>query len=84
MIHDLEKIDNSNLNINYDICIVGAGAAGITLANKLSGKGLKVILCEAGSKEYTEVSQKNYAGKIIVKKIKNPLNIYDTFKYLTK
>ena len=64
MIHDLEKIDNSNLNINYDICIVGAGAAGITLANKLSGKGLKVILCEAGSREYTEVSQKNYAGKI--------------------
>ena len=64
MIHDLEKIDNTNLNINYDICIVGAGAAGITLANKLSDKGLKVILCEAGSKEYTEVSQKNYVGKI--------------------
>ena len=49
MIHDLEKIDNNFLNTNYDICIVGAGAAGITLANKLSDKGLNVILCEAGS-----------------------------------
>ena len=64
MIHDLEKIDNNFLNTNYDICIVGAGAAGITLANKLSDKGLNVILCEAGSDEYSEVSQKNYIGKI--------------------
>jgi len=64
VIHDLEKIDNNFLNTNYDICIVGAGAAGITLANKLSDKGLNVILCEAGSDEYSEVSQKNYIGKI--------------------
>ena len=64
MIHDLEKTDYNNLNINYDICIVGAGAAGITLANKLSDNELKVILCEAGSEDYTEISQKNYIGKI--------------------
>jgi choline dehydrogenase-like flavoprotein len=31
-----------------DVCIVGAGAAGITLACELDGSGLKVILLEAG------------------------------------
>jgi len=31
-----------------DICIVGAGAAGITLACELDGSGLKIIVLEAG------------------------------------
>ena len=31
-----------------DICIVGAGAAGITLACELEGSGLKIIVLEAG------------------------------------
>jgi choline dehydrogenase-like flavoprotein len=33
---------------HVDVCIVGAGAAGITLACELDGCGLKVILLEAG------------------------------------
>jgi choline dehydrogenase-like flavoprotein len=33
---------------NIDVCIVGAGAAGITLACELDGCGLKVTLLEAG------------------------------------
>jgi choline dehydrogenase-like flavoprotein len=37
----------SNLH-NIDVCIVGAGAAGITLACELDGCGLKVVLLEAG------------------------------------
>ena len=37
----------SNLD-NVDVCIVGAGAAGITLACELDGCGLKVLLLEAG------------------------------------
>lgn len=64
MIYDLENFNESNIDINYDICISGAGAAGITLAIKLSEFGFKVILCEAGSDDYTEISQKNYVGKI--------------------
>ncbi len=64
MIHDLETLNKDNIDINHDVCIIGAGAAGITIANKLSDAGLKVILCEAGSDEYTEVSQNNYIGKV--------------------
>ncbi len=30
------------------VCIVGAGAAGITLANELDGAGFRVLLIEAG------------------------------------
>ena len=32
---------------NYDVCVIGAGAAGITLALELSAAGQKVLLCEA-------------------------------------
>ena len=64
MIFDLDNFNESSLDINYDICISGAGAAGITLAIKLSEFGFKVILCEAGSEDYTDISQKNYIGKI--------------------
>ena len=64
MIHDLENLKKS-LDQRYDVCIAGAGAAGITISKKLSDLGLKVILCEAGSKELTEISQKNYIGKVI-------------------
>lgn len=65
MIHDLNNLNNqNNFDALYDVCIVGAGAAGITIANKLSESGLNIILCEAGSEEYTEASQKNYVGKV--------------------
>ena len=64
MIHDLNNLNNqNNFDALYDVCIVGAGAAGITIANKLSESGLNIILCEAGSEEYTEASQKNYDGE---------------------
>jgi choline dehydrogenase-like flavoprotein len=35
--------------VNADICIVGAGPAGLTLALELNGKGIKVLLLEAGN-----------------------------------
>ena len=65
MIIDL-NIQNSKNSINllYDACIIGAGAAGITIANELGASGLKVALIEAGSTEFTEESQEIYVGKI--------------------
>lgn len=35
-------------SLEADLCIVGAGAAGITLARELAGTGLQVLLLEAG------------------------------------
>ena len=35
-----------------DVCIIGAGAAGITLARGLSGQGLRILLLESGGLDY--------------------------------
>ena len=45
-----------------DICIVGAGAAGITLACELDGSGLKVILLEAGGMKPVGAEVDSYRG----------------------
>ena len=41
-----ELADDAELQC--DLCIVGAGPAGISLANELHGSGLSIILLEAG------------------------------------
>lgn len=63
MIYDLNNDVSINIeNTNFDICIIGGGAAGITLAKKLGQNNIKVCLCEGGSDEYTDKSQEIYNG----------------------
>jgi choline dehydrogenase-like flavoprotein len=50
--------------INTDICIVGAGAAGITLARELIGQSFRVCLLESGGLEYDNDTQSLYKGRI--------------------
>lgn len=50
--------------ISADICIVGAGAAGIALALELMKSGRTVALMEAGGLESDDQAQALYAGKI--------------------
>ena len=65
MIFDLNKVDSDPFKDKaFDVCICGAGVAGITLARKLSQK-LEVALLEAGSYEYTDESQRVYGGTSI-------------------
>lgn len=45
---DANKL-SANAVLNTDICIVGAGAAGITLAHELDGSSRSVCLVESGS-----------------------------------
>lgn len=40
-----------------DICIIGAGAAGISLAKELSNSNKSVILLESGGQDYSEKAQ---------------------------
>ena len=47
-----------------DVCIIGAGAAGITLAMELQGSGLSVILLEAGGLERDSRAQDLYRGSM--------------------
>jgi choline dehydrogenase-like flavoprotein len=51
--------------IEADICIVGAGAAGITLARELAGEHRKVAVLESGGFEFDEATQNLYAGDIV-------------------
>ncbi len=47
----------------HDVCIVGAGAAGITLAKELEGSGLSVALLESGGLENDAAVWDLYTGK---------------------
>lgn len=47
-------------SFNADICIVGAGAAGITLAMELVPTGKRILLVEGGDLKYSEDSQSLY------------------------
>lgn len=49
MFQDLRKYQDG-VAIETDICVVGAGAAGITLALELSGSGHEVLLVESGDR----------------------------------
>lgn len=60
---DARNIDNNSV-IEGDICIVGAGAAGISMALELDKQNLKVILLEGGDFEYDDRVQELYRGKI--------------------
>jgi choline dehydrogenase-like flavoprotein len=50
--------------LDADIAIVGAGAAGITLARALSGSGLKIALIESGGLEWSQAAQDLAAGEL--------------------
>ncbi|MBW4459960.1 MAG: GMC family oxidoreductase [Nodosilinea sp. WJT8-NPBG4] len=51
--------------IAADVCVVGTGPAGITLALGLKNSGLDVILVESGGLELDEKIQSLSAGKVI-------------------
>jgi choline dehydrogenase-like flavoprotein len=48
--------------VEYDICIIGAGAAGITLAREFNGQKFLVCLLESGGLEFDPVTQSLYQG----------------------
>lgn len=50
MIADLSSL-GAEARIECDVCVVGSGAAGATLAHELIGSGLKVCLLESGGLE---------------------------------
>lgn len=60
----IQNLSETGRDLSADVCIIGAGAAGITLAHKLSQRSLKVILCEAGGMDYSDESQSVYKGKV--------------------
>ena len=56
--------DRSAFARAFDVCVIGAGPAGITLARRLADAGAEVALMEAGTLEITAESQEIYEGEI--------------------
>jgi len=57
----LRKIEEASERI-YQVCIIGSGPAGITLAKTLATQGISVALIEGGGLDYSEESQDIYDG----------------------
>ena len=64
MIEDAEARTPGRFDKVFDICIIGSGPAGITLARRLGAKGLSVGLFEAGGLALTQDSQDLYKGTL--------------------
>jgi choline dehydrogenase-like flavoprotein len=48
----------------FDVCVIGGGVAGITLAIKLGQAGRRVLVVEAGDRSISAKSQANYDGDL--------------------
>jgi choline dehydrogenase-like flavoprotein len=63
MFHDARKLPAGSA-IEAEICIVGGGAAGISLAHSLRGRNFRVVLLESGGLELEEPTQALYQGEL--------------------
>ena len=64
MILDAQDLDRTLFDRIFDICVVGSGPAGITLARQLAATGLSVALMEGGGLDLTDESQSLYEGAV--------------------
>lgn len=63
MLIDASSGERAAFDRAFDVCVAGAGPAGITLARRLAAQGFSVALMEAGGFDYDPVSQDVYAGE---------------------
>ena len=61
MLVDLLSGDRE-MNAEADVCIVGGGAAGVTLARALNREGRKVCVLESGGMDFEPKTQALYEG----------------------
>src|SRR5690349_1092408 len=60
-------VDNRRVSDNllpFDVCIVGSGPAGITLACEISRSGLHICILESGGHKATEETQDLSTGAV--------------------
>lgn len=64
MIVDAATAERAAFARPFDVCIAGAGPAGITLARSLAARGYDVALMEAGELDYSDASQAYYQAEL--------------------
>ncbi|MBW4660577.1 MAG: GMC family oxidoreductase [Drouetiella hepatica Uher 2000/2452] len=55
----------SDTQVDCDVCIVGAGAAGITLARELQQQDLKIVLIESGNMQFDPAIDRLNQGEVM-------------------
>jgi choline dehydrogenase-like flavoprotein len=75
MIADANELE-SGLTLRADVCIVGAGAAGIALALQFLGGSESVLLLESGGLTPDPATQALYAGEVADERLHSPLDRY--------
>jgi len=64
MFLDLRQMPTGT-TLDADLCIIGAGAAGITIARQFVGRPVGVIVVESGGLDLDEATQALYQGRIV-------------------
>src|SRR2546425_1725901 len=64
MISDFCEFDEQAM-VTADVCIVGGGAAGITLAREFIGTRFSVLMLEGGALEAEAETQKLYDSEVV-------------------
>lgn len=62
MFADVRELEEG-LSLKADVCVIGAGAAGISIATTLAGTPLAVCVLESGGFKYDEATQELYGGQ---------------------
>lgn len=75
MIIDANTVDNGSC-LRADVCIVGGGPAGISLALSLTGQGLDVVLLESGWMQEHAPTQALYDGEVADEALHSPADKY--------
>ena len=75
MIEDANQLPQGAL-LQADLCIVGAGAAGISMALEFIGSGLQVLLLESGGLQAERRTQSLYAGTVADPRLHSPPDRY--------
>ncbi len=75
MILDVVDLPDSE-QLVADVCIIGAGAAGITIALELAASSLNVLLLESGGLQAEKATQKLYEGSVTDERLHSPPDRY--------
>jgi choline dehydrogenase-like flavoprotein len=75
VICNADSIPNGSC-LRADVCIIGAGPAGIALALDLSERGFSVLLLESGFMKEDPTTQRLYEGDVADKKLHSPPDKY--------
>jgi choline dehydrogenase-like flavoprotein len=62
LIYEVDQLDAKPV---ADVCVLGAGAAGIAIARELDGCGARVLVLESGGRDFDQRTQDLYLGQVV-------------------